>query len=113
VERHVLRETLEAASKNDSKRSAIQQKIGDYWAACMDENGIEAAGMTPLKPELDRIAGLKSKQEITLEIAHLHHVFPGAWRRTTIRRRHPFSASAADKIMMTLPKCRADRSGRP
>jgi putative endopeptidase len=87
---NVLRETLEAASKNDSKRSAIQQKIGDYWASCMDEKGIEAAGMTPLKPELDRIAGLKSKQEITLEIAHLHRLFPGAWEPDDNQTNAPF-----------------------
>jgi len=30
---NVERETLEASSKNDSKRSAVQQKIGDYWTA--------------------------------------------------------------------------------
>jgi putative endopeptidase len=78
----VLRETLEANSKNDPNRSAVQQKIGDYWAACTDENGIEAAGLKPLQPELERIAALKSKSEITLEIAHLHHLFPGAWEQS-------------------------------
>jgi putative endopeptidase len=77
---NVLRETLEAASANDPKRSAVHQKIGDYWAACTDESGIEAAGMKPLRPELDRIEALKSKKELTLEIAHLHHLFPGAWQ---------------------------------
>ena len=78
----MLRETLEATSKERSQAAApVQQKIGDYWAACMDESGIEAAGVKPLQPELDRIAGLKSKQEITLEIAHLHHLFPGAWEQ--------------------------------
>jgi putative endopeptidase len=76
---NVLRETLEAASKNDSSRTAVQQKIGDYWAACMDESGIEAAGLKPLQPELARIAALKSKKDLTLEIAHLHHLYPGAW----------------------------------
>ena len=40
-----LRETLQAASKNDSKRSAVDQKIGDYWSACMDESGIQSAGI--------------------------------------------------------------------
>jgi putative endopeptidase len=75
----ILRETLEAASKNDSSRSAVQQKIGDYWASCMDESGIEATGLKPLQLELDRIAGLKSKSQMTLEIAHLHHLYPGAW----------------------------------
>ncbi len=75
----ILRETMEAASKNDASRGPVQQKIGDYWAACMDESGIEAAGLKPLQPELDRIAALKSKKDITLEVAHLHHAFPGAW----------------------------------
>ncbi len=87
---NVLRETLEAASKNDSNRSAVQQKIGDYWAACMDESGIEAAGLKPLQPELNRIAALKSKQEITLEIAHLHQLFPGAWEQGDNQSNSPF-----------------------
>jgi len=75
----VLRETLENASKPDPNRSAHQQKIGDYWAACMDESGIESAGLKPLEPELARIAALKSKKELTAEIAHLQHLYPGAW----------------------------------
>ena len=75
----VLRDTLEAASKNDEGRTPVQQKIGDYWAACMDEAGIEAAGLKPLQPELARIDALKSKKDMTLEIAHLHHLYPGAW----------------------------------
>ena len=87
---NVLRETLEASSANDPKRSAVQQKIGDYWAACMDESGIEAAGLKPLQPELDRIAALQSKQEITLEIAHLHHLFPGAWEQSDNQTNSPF-----------------------
>ena len=87
---NLLRETLQAPSKNDSTRSAVQRKIGDYWAACMDESGIEAAGTKPLQPELDRIAGLKSKKEITLEIAHLHHAFPGAWEGSDNQTNAPF-----------------------
>jgi putative endopeptidase len=74
----LLRETLEASSKDDSKRTAVQQKIGDYWAACMDESGMEAAGLKLLQPELDRIAAIQSKPEITREIARLHQIFSGA-----------------------------------
>jgi putative endopeptidase len=77
---NLLRETLEASSADDPKRTAVQKQIGDYWAACMDESGIEAAGLKPLRPELDRIAALKSKKEITVEIANLHHRYPGAWQ---------------------------------
>ena len=86
----LLRETLEAASKADPNRNAVQQKIGDYWAACMDESGIAAAGLKPLQPELDRIAALKSKKDITLEIAHLHHRYPGAWQQQDNQTYAPF-----------------------
>jgi predicted metalloendopeptidase len=86
----VLRETLEANSANDPKRNVVQKKIGDYWAACMDESSIEAAGLKPLQPELDRIAALKSKKEITLEIAHLHHLFPDAWEPSDNQSNSPF-----------------------
>ena len=79
----VLRETLEAASKNDPNRPPAQQKIGDYWVACMDESGIESAGLRPLQSELARVAALKSKKDITLEVAHLQHVMQHAeqWNR--------------------------------
>jgi endothelin-converting enzyme/putative endopeptidase len=76
----VLRDTMEAASKPDANRTSVQQKIGDYWAACMDESAIEAAGMKPLAPELARIAALKSKKDLTSEVARLHHLYPGAWQ---------------------------------
>ncbi len=86
----VLRDTLEASSKNDAQRGAVQQKIGDYWAACMDESGIESAGLKPLQPALDRIASIKSKKEITLEIARLHQLFPGAWEQSDNQTNAPF-----------------------
>jgi endothelin-converting enzyme/putative endopeptidase len=58
-----LREILEQASKAIGARDASNQKIGDYYASCMDEAAVEKLGAKPLLPELDRIAGLKSKQE--------------------------------------------------
>jgi endothelin-converting enzyme/putative endopeptidase len=67
-----LREILEKAAKPDPKRGAIDQKIGDYYASCMDESAIEAKGLAPLKPQLDRIAALKTKAEIAPIVARLH-----------------------------------------
>jgi putative endopeptidase len=87
---NLLRETMDAASKNDSKGTPAEQKIGDYWAACMDESGIEAAGLKPLQPQLSRIAAIKSKKGITLEIAHLHRSFPGAWEQSDNQTNSPF-----------------------
>src|SRR2546423_3537792 len=38
----VLRDVLEKASADDPKRNAVDQKIGDYYASCMDESAINA-----------------------------------------------------------------------
>jgi endothelin-converting enzyme/putative endopeptidase len=70
--REILRQILEKAAQPDPKRSALEQKYGDFYASCMDEKAIESKGATPLKPELDRIAQLKSKSDLAAEIAHLH-----------------------------------------
>jgi len=59
-----LREILEASSSPDANRTAVNQKIGDYYASCMDEKAIEAKGADPLKPQLDRIANISSKVEL-------------------------------------------------
>jgi len=70
--RQVLRQILEAAAVPSPKRTAEEQKIGDYYASCMDEAAIEKLGATPLKADLDRIARLKSKADLPGELAHLH-----------------------------------------
>lgn len=70
--RQVLRQILEAAAVPSPNRSAEEQKIGDYYASCMDESAIEKLGATPLKADLDRIARLKSKADLPGELAHLH-----------------------------------------
>jgi endothelin-converting enzyme/putative endopeptidase len=66
-----LRGLLEKAEKPDPKRSALDQKIGDYYASCMDEAAVEAKGVSPLKPELARIDAIKSKKEIGPALARL------------------------------------------
>jgi putative endopeptidase len=68
---YLLRAILEKAQK-PGKRSAIERKVGDYYAACMDEATVEKKGATPVEPELERIAALKSKQEIIPQVAHMH-----------------------------------------
>ena len=62
--RDVLHEILEDSAKPDPKRDQVTREIGDYYAACMDEKGIDARGLDPLKPELDRIRNLKDKAQL-------------------------------------------------
>src|ERR1700746_2023710 len=57
----VLLLALEQTSANDPKRTPSEQKVGDYYFACMDTKGIEARAKEWLKPELDRIASISTK----------------------------------------------------
>jgi putative endopeptidase len=59
-----LRGILEAAAVPGVGRNAVTQKIGDYYASCVDEKAIEARGAEPLKPALDRIAKVASKSQL-------------------------------------------------
>ncbi len=69
--RDVLHEILEAAAKNASARKGSnEQKVGDYYASCMDEAKIEAEGLKPLQAELDLIAGIKDQKSLQAEIGH-------------------------------------------
>ncbi len=64
-----LRTILEDAAKATGARNAVTRKIGDYYSSCLDEPAIEKLGVKPLLPELDRIAGLKSKQDLAEYVA--------------------------------------------
>ena len=61
----ILRQILEKAAMPTPNRASIDQKIGDFYAACMDEAGINAKGDAPLKPILDRIANVKDRADVT------------------------------------------------
>ena len=69
----VLKAILEKQSADNPKRSSNDQKIGDYYASCMDEPAINAKGIAPLKPSLDRIDALKDKSQLPELIGYLHN----------------------------------------
>ena len=66
-----LRELLEATSAPNPARSPNAQKIGDYYASCMDEKTIDALGIKPLQPELLRIEQLKAKKDLATVVASM------------------------------------------
>jgi putative endopeptidase len=69
-----LRNTLEDAAKPSASRSAVEQKAGDYYAACMDESTVNKVGLTPLQPVLDRISKLRDKSHLPELIAAIHQL---------------------------------------
>jgi putative endopeptidase len=66
-----LRGTLEEAAANTSERDAVSQKIGDFYAACIDEATIETRGIEAIKPQLEAIARLKSIHDMAPLVAQL------------------------------------------
>jgi putative endopeptidase len=67
-----LRGILEKASINDPGRTAVEQKVGDFYGSCMDEKTANAKGLDPLKPELERISAVSDKPALIDAIARVH-----------------------------------------
>ncbi|WDK78706.1 M13 family metallopeptidase [Xanthomonas campestris pv. campestris] len=57
------RDIIEGDAAND-RVTGEDKQIGDYYAAYMDEAGIEAKGVSPVQPALDAIAQLEDKQAL-------------------------------------------------
>jgi putative endopeptidase len=70
----VLRDILEAAARNQkAKPKSLEQKVGDFYSSCMDEPKIEAAGITPLQPEFERIGAISDVNTLEDQIARMHN----------------------------------------
>jgi putative endopeptidase len=61
---HMQHEIAKAAAAGDFAEGSIERKVGDFYAAGMDEAAIEAAGIAPIQPELDRIAAIESNEAL-------------------------------------------------
>ncbi|HEX4546071.1 MAG TPA: M13 family metallopeptidase [Candidatus Acidoferrum sp.] len=66
-----LRQILETASSAQAAPGSNEQKIGDFYSSCMDASAIDRAGIKPIEPELERIAGIKSPAEFEAEAQRL------------------------------------------
>ena len=71
-----LRALLESAAEQSKSGTAdpVTQKVGDYYAACMDDSAIDSRGLDSVKPLIQKIDGLKSKEELPALLAQLHAV---------------------------------------
>ena len=54
-------------------RKTPEQKLGVFYASCMDSTGIEQAGANPLKNELARIDAIASREDVARALARGHH----------------------------------------
>jgi predicted metalloendopeptidase len=72
--RLILKGILEKASVDNPKRTPVEQKIGDFYASCMDEQTVNKKRIEPIQPELDRIAAIPDKGALLGELVRLHRL---------------------------------------
>ena len=66
-----MRTILEAAAKSNAAPRSNEQKIGDFYASCMDTTAIEAAGLKPIASELAAIDAINDRKSLDAVIAQL------------------------------------------
>jgi endothelin-converting enzyme/putative endopeptidase len=67
-----LRSILERDERGERKDEPYAQKLGDYYASCMDEAAIDKAAVASLKPDFDRIDKIKTGKDLALSLGALH-----------------------------------------
>jgi putative endopeptidase len=72
-----LHEVLQTAAKSPGDDAALK-KIGDYYAACTDEDGVQRAGALPIQPLLDDLGKISDAKTLALAVVNLHAaaIFP-------------------------------------
>ncbi|HJT86547.1 MAG TPA: M13 family metallopeptidase, partial [Bryobacteraceae bacterium] len=68
----LLLDILQTAAASHASPGSPDQKIGDYFASCLDTAAIDRKGAGPVRPELDRIADMRGMEDLAAEIARLH-----------------------------------------
>jgi putative endopeptidase len=72
--RTILQGILESASGNKATRTVIEQKIGDYYASCMDTKALDQKGLAPIQADLDRINAMDGKPALTGVVTSLYRI---------------------------------------
>jgi endothelin-converting enzyme/putative endopeptidase len=76
----ILEDDAKAPNGSSSTpRTPVQQKVGDYFAACMNTSAIDALGDKPIEPALAEIDLLKTRADILSALTRLHHEYAGSF----------------------------------
>jgi putative endopeptidase len=62
----------DAARTAPSTKDPNLRKLGTFYATCMDSSAVEAAGIRPLRGQVNQIAAIHDRQGVQAAIARLH-----------------------------------------
>ena len=76
----VLKEILESAASRApiAKPGTNEQRLGDFYASCMNEDAVNQSGINPVADDLDRINKIATLADLRKELARLHAIGVGA-----------------------------------
>lgn len=77
--RNTLHDILEQAASSNAPAGSNEQKIGDYYASCMNVGAIDKAGTAPLDPYLTQIAAVGDAKSVAATVARLQLANVGAF----------------------------------
>src|SRR6202790_1322540 len=66
-----MRTILDAAAKSNADAGSNEQKIGAFYASCMDTAALETAGLKPIEGELAVVNGVTDRKSLDATIAQL------------------------------------------
>jgi putative endopeptidase len=82
-----VRELIQGVASGRPAKGSVAQKVGDYYASFMDENGIEAKKLTPLADEMAAIAAITNTASLS---AYLGTTLSGEVNGVTANADHIF-----------------------
>jgi endothelin-converting enzyme/putative endopeptidase len=68
----------DVAQKKDWPKGSVEQLIGDFYGACMDETRVNQLGSKPIEPLLKQVDAMKSPADVQKMIRKLHDLGVGA-----------------------------------
>jgi putative endopeptidase len=60
-----VRSLIQDAAASHAAKGSIAQKVGDYYASFMDQDGIAAKGLTPLAEEMSTISAITNRASLS------------------------------------------------
>ena len=91
-------ELLEASAKGSAAAGSDEQKIGDYYASFLDEPGIEAKGLEPLREPLAAINGISERRALAAYVGSTLRADVDALNATNFQTDHLFGIWIAQDL---------------
>jgi len=64
----------EAAKEKNATKESIEQVIGDYYGSCVDESRVNARGLAPLRPWMEKIDNAKDMAALQRTMTEMHDI---------------------------------------